>query len=267
MSNDAHATSGKSQELLYDPDIPTPSHAERALTLANGPATGTLCTVAREPAGFPYGSFVAFALSGNTPVFLISELAEHTKNMRADPRASLLIVESVDKDALANGRVTLLGSAECLGSAEHHKSILDTYLDVHPNAAYYAGFKDFALWQLRVESIRYIGGFGRMSWVDRQDWDAATTDPLSSCQQDIIDHMNQDHADTMVLYCKAFSRATDTTAAVMTGIDRYGFEMSATTKAGPRPIRIAFPASISTAKDARVALVALAKQARETLAS
>ncbi len=50
--------------------------------------------------------------------------------------------------------------------------------------------------------------------------------------------MNEDHAEVMILYCKAFSKATDTTEARMTSVDRYGFEMSATTGAGPRPIRL-----------------------------
>ena len=51
----------------------------------------------------------------------------------------------------------------------------------------------------------------------------------------------------------------------MTGIDRYGFEMSATTDAGPRPIRLAFESALSTPNEVRHALVDLAKSARQTL--
>ena len=51
----------------------------------------------------------------------------------------------------------------------------------------------------------------------------------------------------------------------MVGIDRYGFEMSAATEQGPRPIRVAFDAPIETAQDSRTVLVDLAKRARETL--
>ena len=79
------------QELLYDPDVPTPTHAERARTLVAQLGTGTLCTVSQHPPGYPYGSFVTFGLDDGAPVFLISALAEHTKNLEEDPRGSLLV--------------------------------------------------------------------------------------------------------------------------------------------------------------------------------
>jgi putative heme iron utilization protein len=68
------------------------------------------------------------------------------------------------------------------------------------------------------------------------------------------------------LYCRAFSRAVDTESALMTGIDRLGFEMSTLTPAGPRPIRLAFSEPIANKQDARKALVALLKEARAKLA-
>ena len=59
--------------------------------------------------------------------------------------------------------------------------------------------------------------------------------------------------------------ATATTAARMTGVDRYGFEMSANTAAGPRPIRLAFAKPVTTPEEARSALVAMVKEARSKL--
>ena len=65
MSNDAHSRpAGEAEELLYDPNVATPTHGERARTLVAAIRTGTLCTIAKEPAGFPYGSFVTFAMDG-----------------------------------------------------------------------------------------------------------------------------------------------------------------------------------------------------------
>ena len=84
------------------------------------------------------------------------------------------------------------------------------------------------------------------SWVGKAEWQAAEPDPLGSSAAGIIAHMNADHAEAMVLYCKAFSKATEITSASMTGIDRYGFEMSARTTQGPRPVRLAFASPIST---------------------
>jgi hypothetical protein len=77
--------------------------------------------------------------------------------------------------------------------------------------------------------------------------------------------MNENHADALPLYGRAFSRATALTTATMTGIDRYGFEMSAVTPDGPRPIRVAFTEPISTSKEARTALVAMLQEARAKL--
>ena len=137
------------------------------------------------------------------------------------------MAEGGSEDPLANGRVMLLGP--CAQIESDGGRARAAFLATHPTAAYYADFGDFAFWKLGVESIRYIGGYGRMSWVDAADWHAAEPDPLAAAASGVISHMNDDHADAMVLYCKAFSRATDINAARMTGVDRYGFEMSAVT--------------------------------------
>ena len=266
MSEDAHSRpSGDAREPLYDVNIPTPSHAERARTLVSQISTGTLCTLAQEPDGYPYGSFVTVAFDRGDPIFLISGLAEHTKNLQRDPRASLLVAEGGSADPLANGRVTLLGP--CTRVAADGANARAAFLAVHANAAYYADFRDFGFWRLRVDSIRYIGGYGRMSWIDRTDWQSAEPDPLGPSAVDIMAHMEADHAEAMVLYCHAFSKATDVSAVTMTAIDRYGFEMSVDTADGRRPIRVAFAKPVSTPEEARAALITMVKDARIKLSN
>jgi heme iron utilization protein len=78
-----------------------------------------------------------------------------------------------------------------------------------------------------------------MSWISQPDWRAAEPDPLGPSAAGIIAHINADQADAMVLYCKAFSHVTEVTSAKMTGVDRYGFDVSAITSNGPRPARLA----------------------------
>jgi hypothetical protein len=227
-------------------------------------ATGTLCTLAIEPAGYPYGSFVTVAFDKGNPIFLISALAEHTKNLERDPRASLLVAESGSADPLANGRVTMIG--RCTPVDADGGSARAAFLAAQPNATYYANFRDFGFWKLHVESSRYIGGYGRMSWIGEAEWQAAEPDPLGPSAAGIVAHMNADHADAMVLYCKAFSKATEITSASMTAVDRYGFEMSAKTNEGPRPVRLAFATPVSTPEDARAALISMLRDARSRLA-
>ena len=159
------------QELLYDPTIPTPSHAERAATLLAGAPDGVLSTVATDPAGFPYGSLVIFGIWENDPVFLISNLAVHTRNLKADPRASLLVKESGPSNPLALGRVTLVGRC----AATEDPAIKAAFLAKNPAARFYADFADFSVWRLSVERVRYIGGFGRMSWPEITDWTVSVT--------------------------------------------------------------------------------------------
>ena len=267
MTDDAHSRpAAAAEEPLYDPEVATPTHGERARTLVAAMATGTLSTVAGEPAGYPYGSFVTFAMDGPDPVFFISALAEHTKNLRGDARASLLVAEDRASDPLANGRVTMLGNCATVTDAPERDRVQAAYLAAHPNAEYYIDYRDFDFWRLRVESVRYIGGYGRMSWVEPNDWRDARPDAIAAHADAILDHMNADHADALVAYCRAFSKATDTESATMTGVDRYGFEMSAVTAKGPRPIRLAFSEPIADAADARRELVALVEKARRTLA-
>lgn len=254
--------SGEREEPLTPPETKAPSHAERARTLVASQKTGTLCTVARDPEGYPYGSFVTFALDGPDPVFLISTLAAHTKNLEGDGRASLLVAEHGEGDPLAYGRVTLVGDAAKLDDPGPAR---EAFLAAHPNAAYYADFSDFAFWKLRVTSVRYIGGYGRMSWVEVADWRGAEADPLAAHVDGIVSHMNEDHADALVSYARAFTRATEAEQVTMSHIDRYGFEMSVETERGPRPARIAFEAEIATPQEARKALVAMVKAARAKL--
>jgi putative heme iron utilization protein len=264
MTEDAHARpSGDAPQPLYDVNVPTPTHAERARTLVARISTGTLCTLALEPEGYPYGSLVTVAFDNGNPVFLISGLAEHTRNLERDPRSSLLVAETGSADPLANGRVTMIG--RCTRIEGDGGSARAAFFAAHPNATYYADFRDFGFWTLQVDSVRYIGGYGRMSWIGKADWQGAESDPLGPSAASTIAHMNADHADAMVLYCAAFSKAIGVTSARMTGVDRYGFEISANTPEGPRPIRLAFAKPVSTPEEVRAELIAMLKEARARL--
>jgi hypothetical protein len=263
MSNDQHANPTR-EEPLTSPETAAPSHAERALTLVSQLRTGTLSTLDAD--GFPHGSYITFALDGHDPVFLISKLATHTQNLLHASRASLMAHESRAEDPLANGRVTLIGHCLPLTDPAALAPAREAFLAAHPSSSYYADFKDFGFWKLTVATLRYIGGYGRMSWVDLADWRAAEPDPLAADAEGIIEHMNKDHADALVAYARAFTRATGADDVRMTGVDRYGFELSVATPAGRRPARLAFPAPISSSTAARQALIALLKTAREKLA-
>jgi heme iron utilization protein len=264
MTSDAHGRSSQNPTSFSDDDVPALSHAERARTLVAGQTTGSLATIALEPAGHPYASFVTFALDAGQPVFLISRIAEHTRNLMGDPRASLLVHESGQADPLANARVTLVGRALRLSRAQSDAPRA-AFLEAHPQSAYYVDYADFDFWSLGVTAVRYIGGYGRMSWVDTEDFIRAQPDPLATSAEGVIAHMNDDHAGALRHYAQAFTRAVDAERATMTAIDRHGFEMTVTTPAGVGPARIAFAQPLTSAGQARQVLIDLLRAAEAKL--
>jgi putative heme iron utilization protein len=148
------------------------SNAERCRNLAAQAKSATLATLARDPAGFPYASLVAVAFDGaGRPILLLSELAEHTGNLHAHSEASILVAEaaSPDADPLALGRLTILGPCLRVPDADR-ASVRETFLREHPASAQYVDFRDFAFYRLEPAALRYVGGFGRMSWVGPDEY-------------------------------------------------------------------------------------------------
>jgi heme iron utilization protein len=225
---------------------------------------GALCTLAVEPEGYPYGSVASYALDdrGN-PLFFVSLMAEHTQNAIRDPRASLLVTEPVPEgaDPLASGRVTLMGLLAAVPDDER-PVVRERYLEANPTSAYYIDFGDFAFYRLAVGSIRYVGGYGRMSWVDPVAYATAEPDPLAPVAAGIVEHMNADHADAQVLYCRHLAGRPDTTAATMSAVDRYGFEMIASGPTGRAAVRLGFPHPCATADEVRRVMIVMLGDAR-----
>lgn len=156
-------------------DSPPPTHAARCRALVTEARAATLATLAREPEGFPFGSLVTVAFDANGgPLLLLSALAEHTQNLLVCPNASVLVVapSAAGADPLAAERLTLVGVCEGLTGAAAEEAAV-TYLAVHPAAAAYVSFRDFSFYRLRPVGLRYVGGFGRMSWVDLGAYAAA----------------------------------------------------------------------------------------------
>jgi hypothetical protein len=262
MASDAHGRpSGTALHFTSD-EVKAPSHAERARSLVAQQTTGTLCTIALEPEGYPYGSFVTFALHQGEPLFLISRVAEHTRNLLRDARASLLVHEQGKADPLANGRVTLIGPVtQVTRDAGELPVLRQTFLGAHPNAGYYVDYADFDFYRLSLSAVRYIGGYGRMSWVSAEEFRRAEPDPLAAASARILAHMNQDHADALLRYARVFTSAHAAQKAVMTAVDRYGFEMTVTTPDGVGTARLPFAQPLGSAQEAREALTALAREA------
>ena len=130
--------------------------AKRLMRLAR---TGALATLEAEGGGSPLTTLVGVASDfDGAPLFLMSTLSRHTRNLARDPRASLLLSGARERgDPLNHPRVTLGGRVE-LDPAGRAKS---RYLQRNRKSALYAGFADFGMFRLGIESVHFNGGFGR----------------------------------------------------------------------------------------------------------
>lgn len=140
---------------------PAPIAARDLLHLAGQGALGTLLADAQ---GQPFVSAIECAPDqGNAPVFLISRLAEHTRNLERDPRASLLLTAPAEAGGvLAQARMTLVGEARRF---DPEPGMVARYLRYCPAAESYLALGDFAFYRLEASRVRLIGGFGSMGWL------------------------------------------------------------------------------------------------------
>ena len=208
--------------------------------------------------GGPYAGLVLIACDhAGAPLLLISDLAEHTRNLRADPRACLLIDGTMGlDDPLTGARASVRGLLTPL-TGEGLDPARDRYVRRHPSAAGYVGFGDFHLFRMTVERAHLVAGFGKISWAPAEDvlLDLSGSAPLAAAEAEIVAHMNEDHADAVAAIGAA---AAGQAPWRMVGVDPEGCDL----RADGRVARIVFAKRADDAQDARVELVRLTKRAR-----
>jgi putative heme iron utilization protein len=210
---------------------------------------GVLSTISLDVPGYPFGSIAPYCADDQgRPIIYISQIAQHTKNILADPRVSLTVVEHNDAsdDVQAHGRVTCVGDAVQVGGGE--AAARERYFRYFPSSRQYDQTHDFAFFRLQLVRVRFIGGFGQIHWLEPQEFIAKN--PFSPSQEShILEHMNKDHSDALRRYCGG-------EAAQMIGIDGEGFDVLAS----GRKRRFTFDTPIRNMEEARSALVAMAKR-------
>jgi putative heme iron utilization protein len=245
------------------PSIPEPTFAERARTLMHLGRNGSLSTLSRKQPGFPFGSVMPYGLDDRgRPIFLISTMAMHTQNVHADARASLLVtLPDAGSDPLGASRVTLIGNVLPVPEADV-AAARKLYLERYVNSKYWVDFEDFSFYRMELVDVYFVGGFGVMGWVSAADYGSGQPDPLADAAAGIIQHMNADHADSLILLARAFA-GIESEEATMTSVDRLGFHVRLKTQEGVRGARIAFLREVHRPAEARVILVEMVGQARK----
>jgi heme iron utilization protein len=241
---------------------PRRSPAEEARALVASTNVATLATHSVD--GYPWASLVAFGSLEQeaAPVLFVSRLAEHARNLERDTRASLVVADpNPGSDVLARGRVTLAGTAE-RPAPELADAARDAYVAAVPSAKAYLDFRDFSLWILRVERVRWVGGYGRMDSVDAASYRSAETDPVVRAAPGAVAHLNDDHADALLAMAQVLGGYPDATSATCGSIDRYGLDLELDTPRGPASTRIGFAERVTRPDGLRAATVELARRAR-----
>lgn len=275
---DPHGTAGSPHQVpagMAQPAAPAPlaeavgdvrrrTAAEEARTIVAGTNLATLATLSDD--GHPWGSFVTYGtLADGSPVLCLSTLAEHGRNLPRDPRASLVVASSPgDNDPLDSGRVTLAGSAIVPAGLELEDA-RDAYRSAVQDASAFMDYGDFTIYVLRVDRVRWVGGFGRMDSTDAGAYHAAEPDPVAASAPYAVAHLNEDHEDALLDMARALAGYTDATAARCTAADRYGLDLVVHTPRGRAQTRVGFAEPITTPNGLRSATVELARRSRQLL--
>lgn len=232
------------------------THGEEARRFLRSHHSGVLSTLSASLPGYPFGSIAPFVLDADCrPVILISALAEHTKNLAGDPRASLIV--HGDDDVQAGPRLTLVGDA---ARAADDPAVQNRYLRYFPAAQDLLSLGDFSFWAIEPKRLLFIRGFGRIHWIEA----AAFRPPenrLAAAEEEIVAHMNADHAEACRLYATRLLGAPDG-AWRCVGCDPEGLDLQCE-RTG---LRLPFPQRVTSPGPLRQALKQLADAARAAAA-
>lgn len=220
-----------------------------ARKLLRAERVGTLATSA---AGQPFASLVTPACAADLAILLLlSDLSEHTRHLRADPRCSVLVRGAAETaNPQTSPRVTVTGMAAEIVDAE----LKARFLAVHPYAALYADFGDFRLWRIQPMGGLYVGGFAQAIRLRAAE---LTPQPdavgaMAAAETDIISHCNTDHPDAMAAIAGLPG------AWRMVTVDVDGCDLAQQ----EHVIRIHWPAPVADPGDVQRELIHLSRTAR-----
>jgi len=210
--------------------------------------------------GWPFASLVAVACDhAGAPLVMISDLAEHAKNLKAARGRCALLFDGTagHQNPLAGPRVTVLGRL----LAEDDERLLARFVARHPDADTYAGFGDFHLYRMNVDRAYLVAGFGLIRWIETAEllFDVTGMARLAAAETDIVGHMNDEHRDAVQAYARLLL-GLEGSDWRMTGIDPEGIDL----RADGQIARIAFDEPVHDPEEARNTLVQLVKKARNT---
>ena len=228
-------------------EVDSPAWAVRRLLRAARAAT-----LATSAQGQPFASLVTPACTADLSLLMfLSDLSEHTRHLRSDPRCSLMMCGSAaEANPQTAPRVTVTGLAEVVDVP----ALKARYLAVHPYASLYAGFADFNLWRIKPLNALFVGGFARAVRLKSADMtpEPEAVTAIAVAEAGILAHCNQDHPTALA----AIAREPGEWRMVTADVD--GCDLAV----ADRAVRIHWAAPVASPGEIRSELVRLAREAR-----
>ncbi|RMG39484.1 MAG: DUF2470 domain-containing protein [Methanobacteriota archaeon] len=183
---------------------------------------GVMSTISVQVSGYPFGSHMPFCMDDDGSLLVyISTLAQHTKNLDANPKCSLTIISPNYTHIQNSQRLTYIGEGFKVLEEEFEKAY-ETYVRFFPKAARYKEMHDFHIYRINPVSIRYIGGFGKIFWIEVDELFEPSIF-TGNTKKSILEHMNEDHKEFMQRYFSKFGLPVpDMEKIRMVDIDKYG---------------------------------------------
>ena len=202
-------------------------YSTNAINLLRNSNTGILSTISKKNKDYPFGSFTTFISSRDRTIcFYLSDIAQHTINFKANSKACLTISgNKTNDDAQNSERLSLMGDIKLLESNDinYYKNKFHT---LFPASKKYADFHGFNFYQLEINSARWIGGFGKIAWLDMKNW-VKKIPEWKGAENSIINHMNNDHLNSIISSLNAQHAVKDNTARmIFITIDGYYLQSS-----------------------------------------
>lgn len=199
--------------------------ADAARSLIRRTDAGVLSTHSVELQGYPFGSLTPFVASHEgRPVIFISSLAQHTKNLLADSRLCLTVFDPAEKDKQASTRVSIMGDG-ALVPENQLETLAERYFAFFPASRQHAGTPDFQFYWIEPYRVRFIAGFGRIHWLEKEGW-LVPVPEWKDEEAALIQHINESHANALVDMCRYYYE-THPKCAQMIAADPEGFHVRA----------------------------------------
>ena len=223
---------------------------KRARRLLRAERIGLLSTLSHKLGGYPFGSAVSYMTDHEArPLFLISQLAEHTRNIEQDARASFLVHEQ-SADVQTAERLTLVGQAVHVETTQQLKA---RYLRYFPSAKQYFSL-DFSFYRIEPVTLRYIGGFGVARWISATEI-LPPPNSLAQQEEDLLVRLNLNQAGDLQFFCRTYY-GTSASDATLVGIDCDGFDIVG----DGQLLRFDFPETVINAEQAEAMLLGMLRE-------